>query len=311
MQHEFQQFEQVVQKINPDARLLRVWALKGGISAQMTALEFMLADGQTRKVIVRRPGEWTMQHNPHAATDEFRILRFVQQAGLKTPRAYLLDSSGEIFPQPYLVIEYIDGAPEYAPADPVGYAQQVAEELAKLHTINTAQMDLSFLPQQMPRLTQKLAERPAPLDHSLDEGRIREVLEAVWPLPAPEQPALLHGDFWPGNLLWKEGKLVAVVDWEDAEVGNPLADFAITRLDMLWILGHEAMHAFTRRYQEVAKLDFTYLPYWDLMAALRPASRISVWAQDWPELGRPDITSETMRAAHRSFVEQAFVQLAM
>jgi hypothetical protein len=36
-----------------------------------------------------------------------------------------------------------------------------------------------------------------------------------------------------------------------------------------------------------------------------------VWAQDWPELGRPDITSETMRAAHRSFVEQAFVQLAM
>ena len=25
---------------------------------------------------------------------------------------------------------------------------------------------------------------------------------------------LLHGYLWPGNLLWQDGRLVAVVDWE-------------------------------------------------------------------------------------------------
>jgi aminoglycoside phosphotransferase (APT) family kinase protein len=122
------------------------------------------------------------------------------------------------------------------------------------------------------------------------------------------QPALLHGDFWPGNLLWKDGKLVAVIDWEDAEVGNPLADFAISRLDILWIFGLDALHAFTERYQSLVTLDFSQLAYWDLFAALRPASRIAAWAAGWPQLGRSDITEATMRAGHRWFVNQAFGQ---
>ena len=35
--------------------------------------------------------------------------------------------------------------------------------------------------------------------------------------PPPVQvnrPVLLHGDFWPGNILWRDGRLVAVIDWE-------------------------------------------------------------------------------------------------
>jgi aminoglycoside phosphotransferase (APT) family kinase protein len=37
---------------------------------------------------------------------------------------------------------------------------------------------------------------------------------------------LLHGDFWPGNALWRDGALVAILDWEDAAIGDPLADVA-------------------------------------------------------------------------------------
>ncbi len=32
-------FEQVVQKMDPQSKLLRTWELKGGVSAQVTALE--------------------------------------------------------------------------------------------------------------------------------------------------------------------------------------------------------------------------------------------------------------------------------
>jgi aminoglycoside phosphotransferase (APT) family kinase protein len=161
------------------------------------------------------------------------------------------------------------------------------------------------LPQQSSRLARRLAQRPATLDDSLQEGRIRQTLEAVWPLPAQAQPALLHGDFWPGNLLWQGGKLAAVIDWEDAEAGNPLADVASTRLDLLWLFGMEAMQTFTRTYEALTAFDFTTLPYWDLVAALRPAGRLAVWAEGWPALGRSDISEATLRAGHRIFVEQA------
>ena len=70
-------FAQLVQTLAPHSKLLRTWQLKGGISAEMTALEIGLprADGQTSKVIVRRPNDRTLKHNPHAAQDEFKLLQ--------------------------------------------------------------------------------------------------------------------------------------------------------------------------------------------------------------------------------------------
>jgi aminoglycoside phosphotransferase (APT) family kinase protein len=45
--------------------------------------------------------------------------------------------------------------------------------------------------------------------------------------PSPARFALLsllHGDYWPDNTLWRDGRLVCVIDWEDAALGDPLAD---------------------------------------------------------------------------------------
>ena len=112
---EDKKFEQLIQKIAPQGKLLRTWALKGGISAQMTALELLLPDGQTKKVIVRQPGERAIKHNPNAAADEFKILEIVQSVGVSAQTPYYLDQSGEIFSEPYLVIEYMEGQPDYAP----------------------------------------------------------------------------------------------------------------------------------------------------------------------------------------------------
>ena len=115
---------------------------------------------------------------------------------------------------------------------------------------------------------------------------------------------LLHGDFWPGNTLWKDGRLVAVIDWEDAAIGDPLADVANARLELLWALGIDAMKAFTRRYASIATaVDFTDLPYWDLWADLRLAGRTSEWGLD-------EITEKAMRAGHEAFVAHALEQLS-
>ncbi len=295
--------ERLAQKLYPRCKLLRAWKPAGGISAYMTALEALLPDGRTKKLIARRPGDGSAQ-------SEFRTLQAVHGAGIAAPAPLLLDSAGDLFAEPVMLIEYVEGEPDYAPADPAGFVAQMAEQLAAIHRLHGASPNLAHLPQQAVRLARSLAIRPAHLDESLDEGRIRAALEAAWPMPQPAEPVLLHGDFWPGNILWRDGRIAGVVDWEDAGVGHPLGDLAITRLDLLWSCGVEAMHDFTRRYQALTGEALHELPYWDLIAALRPAGRLVEWAATWPDLGRADITVETMAAGHRLFVAQAFEELA-
>ncbi len=79
---------------------------------------------------------------------------------------------------------------------------------------------------------------------------------------------LLHRDCWPGNVLWKDGRLAGVIDWEDVAVGDPLSDLGNTRLELLFNFGLDAMEAFTPVYASRIGVDLTHLPYSDLAAAL-------------------------------------------
>src|SRR5262249_22308149 len=148
-------------------------------------------------------------------------------------------------------------------------------------------------------------EQPATVDKSSDEMRIRVALESVGPLPEVNKPVLLHGDFWPGNILWQNGRLAAVIDWEDAEFGDPLSDIAISRFDILFILGLEAMISFTDHYKSLTIIDFTNLAHWDLFAALRAAPNLGEWSAGFSEFGRGDITEQTTRERHQWFTNQA------
>lgn len=295
-------FEQLIHTIEPQSKLLRAWPLKGGVSAQVTALEIERSDGQTTSMIVRQHGPVDLAHNPHIAADEFKLLQILQAAGLAAPRPYFVDRSGALLGTPCIGIEYFEGSPEFAPAHLSDALHQMATHLAGIHTLDGAKPELAFLPRIDPRYAARLGERPLVLDAALDEARIRETLATAWPLPQGNRSALLHGDFWPGNLLWRDGRLVAVIDWEDAALGDPLADLANTRLEILWAFGIDAMREFTRQYQSLAAIDLANLPYWDLCTALKPIANIAEWTDD-------ATTRQAMRAGLRTFIDQALAQL--
>ncbi len=297
-------FEQAACRLAPQSNLLRAWALQGGVSAQVTALEIERPDGRAQKLIIRQHGAADLQRNPRIAADEFTLLRCLRSFGLAVPEPYDLDSSGEIFATPYIVLEYVEGQPEFAPANLTDFLDQFAAQLARIHQIDGAKLAASFLPQQATRCADVLRARPATVDDSLNEGRIRDVLEAVWPVPPRNSSVLLHGDFWPGNLLWRDGRLVAVVDWEDAAIGDPLADLANSRLEILWAFGADAMQQFTEQYRALNAIDCANLPYWDLCAALRHAAHAADWAAY-------EGSEQSMREGHHWFVIRAFEQLAI
>ncbi len=298
---ETEKYEQVIQRLFPHTSLLKTWPLTGGMSAQMTALELRQPDGQIRRVIVRIPG----------TAEQYELLKHLHASGLRVQQVYDFDASGDIFPTPYLVLEYVEGKPEFAPSDLDGFIRPYAAQLASIHQVDHSAFRLDGLKQRsFAERLQALTVNPEP---SPDGQRIRQALAQAASIDQWNTPVLVHGDFWPGNVLWHEGRLAAVIDWEDAETGDPLADLAVSRLDTLLIFGIRAMHDFTAHYQSQMSdsISFANLPYWDLLAALRAVPHLGEWPVMYPAVGRADITEASMREGHHWFVRDALERLSV
>lgn len=295
-------YRRLVRGIDPDSRLLRAWELQGGLSARVVALEIARPDGVAYRCVARHYGVNDLRQHPRVAASEYRLLKHLRAGGLPVPDALYADESGVLFPTPYLVIEYVEGEPEFAPTDVDTMVAALAACLAALHTTAATADDLPLLPDYDSRVAARLASRPAALDESLSEGLIRGTLEAGWPFPRRNPQRVLHGDFWPGNALWNKGRLMAVIDWEDAAFGDPLADLGNARLEMFWAFGSAAMQHFTEAYRQRVTLRFDALPWWDLYAALRPAGVLHTWGID-------RVSENRMRERHAAFVAQAVAQL--
>jgi aminoglycoside phosphotransferase (APT) family kinase protein len=300
--------ENRLSRFAPGARLLRSWPLRGGISARMSVLEYELEPGQARQVVVREQAWGTLFERRQNLERELLTLRAVRSFGLPAPAPYGLDLADE---EPALLREYIEAEPDLAPADLPAAMREMARVLRQIHSVKADQSSLAFLPRRHDMTAESLATSPAELDATLDEPRIRAALPPFGSWPHANPSALAHGDFWPGNLLWRAGRIARVVDWEETAIADPLFDLAIARLDIVFAFGLEAMNTFTVAYQALADLDYRALPHWDLNAALRPMHNLARWAQSYPAppISRPDITVDTMRSAHALFVAQALASL--
>jgi aminoglycoside phosphotransferase (APT) family kinase protein len=296
---------QIVGRAFPGARIERYEALSGGVSARAIAVDLTPATGETRRLVVRRPTHSTPEETRRMVAAEYALLERCAALGIPVPNPVFLDLEAGA-----LGLEHVDGAPDFAPSNMSSLLDQMAAELAHIHALPVTP-DLSFLRRRDRSFERDLRVVPERLDETLDEARIRSTLKELWPWEQNNPDALLHGDYWPGNLLWKDGKLTAVLDWEEAELGDPLADIAVARLDLLWAFGEAAMHEFTERYREHRELDWNRLAHWDLAVTLRPMSNLALWASSYaaPPIRRPDITEHSMREGHRRFVAQALSSL--
>ncbi len=107
----------------------------------------------------------------------------------------------------------------------------MAMEMAEIHALDTTHFQ--FLPPK----DVSLPPEKAGVAYSGAEIESRDFLKMIWPLSPKNPPRLTHGDFWPGNILWQDGRLATVLDWEQAGICDPLYDLAVTHLDILWLFG--------------------------------------------------------------------------
>jgi aminoglycoside phosphotransferase (APT) family kinase protein len=294
----------VLERAFPGGAIESATALEGGISARAVEVRLIDAHGSRQRVVVRRPNAGTFEARVRVVNNEYRVLGHCLASGVPVPVPRFLDAA-----EAAVILDFVEGRPDFSPGDEAAMLRQMARALAQIHAVSVQPVE--FLGRTVARVGSHLARVPAQLDEALDEPRLRAVLRALWPFEQQNADVLLHGDFWPGNLLWQGGELRAVLDWEEAEIGDPLADVALTRLDILWAFGADAMRDFTRYYAAEVVLDWRNLARWDLCVALRPMSAIERWASVYPlaPICRPDVTAESMRAGHRMFVGQALAAL--
>jgi aminoglycoside phosphotransferase (APT) family kinase protein len=299
-----QKFQHLVRAIDPAWRLLGIEILSGGEAAHVVLLEVAKPDGSRERLVARRHRPRDLANNPDIARDEFRLLALLRDDGIAAPRPVHCEPAG-LFETPCLVVTHVDGEPAEDHPDPGALVDAMADYLARLHRIDGDRPDLAFLPRTERWIEDALAAAPAVPDETLSETCIRQALASLPPLLSRNRPALLHGDFWPGNVIWKDGAIAGAIDWEDCAVGDPVVDIANSRLELAWLVGPQYADRFTERYVAATNgaIDLTDLPHWDLWAALRPAG----WVGGWEDYDAA--TVERMKSRHRAFVDRAMAAL--
>src|SRR5687768_10027362 len=239
----------LVDTLSPGATPVSLRRLKGGLGARMHVLRYELASGERHTAVLRRSiPEWT-EGSPQSARDAFKVLELLEKAGIAAPRPLLLDADGASLGVPAMVLSYVPGRSFFHHPDQAAWLDGLARALAEIHTVTPQRFDLAALP--------PLKTYPDRIDNDLERHRAAGALavEAYVTLVMhldkvdPLGPGLVHNDYWPGNTVWYRGRLVAVVDWASASVGDPRADVAQCRADLVFSEGLAVADAFLHRYE--------------------------------------------------------------
>ena len=287
------QLKTIVKMIYPQTELLKTWELTGGISAQITALEIVLSDGTVQRLVLRQHGKKDRTRNPNNAKDEYKLLQLLHRVGLPVPKPYAF----HLGDQSYILVEYIDGKTHSSSDLPLPDLHSLVHHLNRIHQILPTEHDLSFLPDQDAILEQTL-QTNLPTNN-----RIHHALKRFYPRLKTNASTLLHGDYWLGNILWREHELVGIIDWEDAMLGDSLSDLGKSRLELTWLGGHPIADTYTQLYAEqMPHINMAHLHFWDLWGALRLADFVS-WFDDTAKV-------KDMQILYDEFVDRAIVKLS-
>lgn len=158
---------------------------------------------------------------------------------------------GAGFPFPWSVLPWLDGVNPAVGSTPAGLAEDLVRFLTALRAIDTTGAPRG-------RRGGPLEDRDAPTRRAIAESEDlidTDAAAAAWEkaLRAPAwtgPPVWIHSDLSPGNLLIKDGRLHAVIDFGGVCVGDPACDLIVA-----WNLLPESGRAVLRQEVDDATWD--------------------------------------------------------
>jgi aminoglycoside phosphotransferase (APT) family kinase protein len=236
------------------ARVAQARWLRGGVSAEVCAVTL---EGAAGALVLRRRERWPGLVWEHALAQALWAVGFP----VARPRGLW---RGEVF-----VMDLVDGSMEVPP----GGERAMAACLARLHAL---EVSVEGVPER---------EDPLPGLRGWCGDQVEEAARAVMSREVAER-RLVHGDFWPNNLLWSGQELAAVLDWEDAAYGDPLSNLACARVELEVARDQASAEALTTHYLALTGRSAAHLPVWDAYVASAMLSLMDGWGLSEAELAR-------------------------
>jgi aminoglycoside phosphotransferase (APT) family kinase protein len=237
---------------------------------------------------VRRPPLGHVLPTAHDMVREYTVISALAPTDVPVPPPIALCTDPGVIGASFYVMEYVDGLVLDSPSriDAVNaetaanLGEQLVSTLALLHSVEPGAVGLAdfgrpegFLERQVRRWHQQWqASETRPL---AIENEVVDSLNRLRPESAA--PAIVHGDYRLTNVIYSRdlAQIAAIVDWEMATLGDPLADVGLlhvyhelaehdsfTMPMMAPARGFLSAAEIDRRYGEISGRDISALPWY-------------------------------------------------
>ncbi len=248
----------LTERVEPVSPPLRFVVIAGGHSN----LTYLVADAAGRRWVLRRPPLSNKLPGAHDMEREHRLLSAMGPTAVPVPPVVGLCVDEAVIGDNFYVTDFVEGDVIRSVADACSLsvgarsalATHMVEVLAAIHATDLDATGLADLGRPNDYVARQLRTWLRQFDASTSRdlpsvAQVHDELAAL--IPAQHEATLVHGDYRLDNCLATvdaagDGRVAAVLDWEIAALGDPLADFAVFASywtqpdDGFFPLGHDA-----------------------------------------------------------------------
>jgi aminoglycoside phosphotransferase (APT) family kinase protein len=194
--------------------------------------------GLSTGVVLRRPPRGPLPPSAHDVLREARLLRALEPTVVRVPKVLAVCDDESVIGSPFYVMEEVQGEvitdsmpPALDTPDQRGrVADELIDSVVELHSVDWTAIGLEGFGKPSGYLERQLRRFNGLWEHN----RTRELPEVEqvgsWlaaNMPDSPPATIVHGDYRLGNTMFASdspARLVAILDWEMATIGDPLAD---------------------------------------------------------------------------------------
>lgn len=217
-----------------------------GFDGQVQIRQFQGGQSNPTYHLNTSSGQWVLRKKPpghllpsaHAVEREFRVMQALQGSAVPVPQMLGLCEDAAVIGTPFFVMRHVPGrlmgarlAQHGTHAEQAAINDDLIRVLAALHRVDWRAVGLEGFGRPERYFERQLARWSAQWDSARTAPA--PAMEALrgWlqqHLPTDEEATIVHGDYRLGNVLVhpQAPSIAAVLDWELATIGHPLADLA-------------------------------------------------------------------------------------
>jgi aminoglycoside phosphotransferase (APT) family kinase protein len=263
-----------------------------------------MVESASGKYVLRRKPPGKLLPSAHAVDREFKVISALHSVGFPVARPVVLCQDDDVVGTMFYLMDCVEGRvywtpdlPDCDPAERTAIYDVMNATIARLHGIDFEAVGLGdfgkpagYVARQIKRWSQQY--RASETREVAEMERLIEWLPGA--MPPDAGASIVHGDFRLDNMILhpSEPKVLAVLDWELATLGDPIGDFtyhlmqwhmppsrfgsgtgSLVGLDLA-ALGIPSMEAYVARYCErtgrdgIANLDFYFAYNFFRLAAI-------------------------------------------